>query len=723
MFTLDMRTAVFSFILISIISTFVIILLLRQYQNRYKGVQYILYCFALQTSALILIVLRNNIPAWISFDLANAMSVAGIILFYMGIESYMGKKSSRFPNLVILIIFTAIHTWFTFGRPNLGARYLNLSIVSLIVFIQCLWLLFRRAPKSKSRFTYPVSLVFIAFSIVCIVRIIKYFITGYNYEDYFEADVLDTMTMLVYQMLLILLTYSISHMFGRQLLHDIKSEEEKFSKAFHTSPYAIILSRLSDGHVLEINKGFIDKTGYSYEDAFGKTTMDLHFWLKKEDRDSIVEELHDSGKVYQRELQFRKKYGELITALFSAEIITINNEECIFSSVDDITERKKYEEKLVRSKEQAEESDRLKTSFIHNISHEIRTPLNAIVGFSSIIGDPDLNKNTKNSYIEIINKSSDHLLSIVNDIIEISNIEAGILKLKKDETDLSSIMNNLFMQFSAETVGKDIELRTETCLSDDRSYILTDKTKLSKILSSLLHNAIKFTDKGRVEFGYKLKNNFLEFYVSDTGIGIPGELHERIFDRFYQVDPSGTRLYDGTGLGLSISKAYITLLGGKIWVESEFGKGSKFFFTLPFNKIETTVPISLPVGFDSSFIRKVSVLIAEDDDNNFNLVAEYITDPNITLIRAKNGIEAVRYCESGQAVDLVLMDLKMPEMDGYEATTRVKKLLPNLPVIAQSAFVNDNEKAYKSGCIDIITKPFRKKELLGIIEKYLNNQK
>jgi hypothetical protein len=363
---------------------------------------------------------------------------------------------------------------------------------------------------------------------------------------------------------------------------DIKSEEEKFSKAFNTSPYGIIINRFHGGQIIDINKGFQNITGYSREEIFDKTILEVGFWLTEKDRNTFFDELIKSGKIYGREFQFRKKSGDLITCLISSEVVSLDNEQCILSSVDDISIQKKYELELIKSKEKAEESDRLKTAFMHNISHEIRTPLNAIVGFSTLLGEPDMDTESKRSYIDLIKRGSDHLISIVSDIMEISNIEAGILKFNETETDLNVLLNDLYRQFHIKAVEKGIDLILTTDLSDSDSNINTDRTKLVQVLSNLLWNALKFTDKGQIEFGYILSNTFLEFYVADTGIGIHEEMHDKIFERFYQVDYSGTRKYDGTGLGLSISKAYIELSGGKIWLDSKPGQGATFYFTIPY---------------------------------------------------------------------------------------------------------------------------------------------
>ena len=718
-----MRTAILSYVLITIISTFVFTLLLKQYWRRYNGVLYMLLCFALQTLALILILLRGLIPAWISFDLSNTISVAGIILFYIGLEAYIGKKSSHIPNIILLILFALVHTWFTFGKPDLAARHLNIAVVWLIIFLECTWLLLFRVPRSKIRLTMPVSFVCFAFCLICIVRIIKFFIVGHNSQDYFNSDMFDTVIILISQVLLILLIYSLEHMFGSRLLQDIKSEEEKFSKAFNTSPYGIIITSLPNGEIIEVNKGLQNITGYSSQDLSGKTTNDVHFWLTEDDRNILIEELQKNGMVHGKELEFRKKSGELITCLLSSVVITINNENCILSSVEDISARKKYEVELIASREKAVESDKLKTAFMSNISHEIRTPLNAIVGFSTLLGEPDIDSQKKESYIDLITKSSDHLLTIVSDIMEISNIEAGIIKLKKTEININTFLNDLYKQYKLKALEKGIEFRITTGLPDNSSYFQVDNTKLVQVLSNLLNNAFKFTDAGQIEFGYELRNDFLKFYVKDTGIGIPVDMHDKIFDRFYQVIYSSSRPYEGIGLGLSICKAFIELSGGRIWLESNPDRGSTFYFTLPYiqaGQIHTIEQNNISPEYNNTNVNR-TLLIAEDDESNYFLLTEYLSSKSVNIIRAKNGKEAIEICKSGEKIDLVLMDIKMPVMNGLEATGVLTALLPDLPVIAQTAYSGEMDKKnlLSNGFIDYISKPYRKTDLIELVNKYL----
>ena len=249
--------------------------------------------------------------------------------------------------------------------------------------------------------------------------------------------------------------------------------------------------------------------------------------------------------------------------------------------VEDITSRKKAETELILAKEKAEESDRLKTAFLHNVSHEIRTPMNAIIGFSSLINEPDLTEAERTHYGDIIFQSSNQLLSVINDIVDIANIESGQIKLNLREMNLNSSLMSLNEQFMLKGIEQKVPLYLKTGLKDEDSDIKTDVTKLIQVLSNLLNNAFKFTRKGKIEFSYILKNGFIEFSVSDTGIGISPEHIEKIFNRFYQVDAAGSRRFGGTGLGLSICKAYVEYMGGIISVESEPGKGTNFTFTIP----------------------------------------------------------------------------------------------------------------------------------------------
>ncbi|MCX6329138.1 MAG: PAS domain S-box protein [Bacteroidia bacterium] len=255
-------------------------------------------------------------------------------------------------------------------------------------------------------------------------------------------------------------------------------------------------------------------------------------------------------------------------------------------SFRDITERKKAEAELIAAKEKAEESDKLKTAFLHNVSHEIRTPMNAILGFSTLLTEPDLTESDRHQFIDVILQSGNHLLSIINDIVDLASVESGQAKINMKEINLNSTLRKLSEQFSYKEKPQKIILSLKTPLLHKEAEIVTDSTKLVQVLSNLINNAFKFTKKGRINFGYDLKGDFLEFFVKDTGIGIPLEFQTKIFDRFFQIDSTLLRQYTGAGLGLSLCKAYVDLLGGKIWLNSKPDEGSTFYFTIPYTRKE-----------------------------------------------------------------------------------------------------------------------------------------
>jgi PAS domain S-box-containing protein len=473
------------------------------------------------------------------------------------------------------------------------------------------------------------------------------------------------------------------------------------------------------------NKADVENIGKTKEsEVLGKTDIELFPGLIGERGYADDNKIIRTGKpIFDLEEEFINAEG-IKRWLLTTKIPLRDKDGNITGLVGighDITERKEIVEELIRAKEKAEESDKLKTAFLHNISHEIRTPMNAIVGFSALLGEPEVDEKTRKSYIEVIMQSSNHLLSIITDIVDISNIEANLIKTYKNEVPINTTIKSLFNQFIPKAAEKKIDMIWEPGLSDYDALILTDKSKLSQIISNLISNAIKFTDKGTIKIGYKLVENFLEFCVSDTGIGISPEHHARIFDRFYQVSNAMERLYEGTGLGLAISKAYIEHLGGKIWLSSEQGKGTSFFFTIPYEKqVATTLPVT-EKGVPDSYVFPVKkvILVAEDIESNFKLIRYFLSGSNVEVLHAYNGKEAVERCLSTGKIDLILMDIKMPVMDGYTAVKLIREKNTTVPIIAQTAYIDDKEKAIECGCSGFISKPFDKKSLFKVLRDFI----
>ena len=375
--------------------------------------------------------------------------------------------------------------------------------------------------------------------------------------------------------------------------------------------------------------------------------------------------------------------------------------------------------KLRNAEQKAINSDRLKTAFLQNISHEIRTPMNSIVGFSELLKDKNTTESEKTQYLAMIGKSSDQLLSIVNAVLDISLIETGNISIIKNRVTLNNLMDELYLSYKP-LIRNNIYFSVFKGLEDHLSLVLTDIIKVRQILNNLLSNAFKFTDKGYIRFGYSVVNDVLEFFVEDTGIGIEPDFHQKVFERFLKVGPENIKLYEGVGLGLSICKGNIDLLKVKIWLESEAGKGSKFFFTLPYEPVNEEETVMIKKTENIKNFDKLTILVAEDDEINFMYIKEIFRGTGAELLHAVNGKEAVEICQNNPKINIVLIDIKMPVMNGYEAIKKIREFRPILPIIAQTAFALSNEmlKAFNAGSNDYISKPFKRDQLLALVSKY-----
>jgi signal transduction histidine kinase len=391
-------------------------------------------------------------------------------------------------------------------------------------------------------------------------------------------------------------------------------------------------------------------------------------------------------------------------------------------------ERDIAEKKLLKSKERAEESDHLKSAFLANMSHEIRTPMNAILGFTELLTMPDseVTPGEKENFVKLINNSGNNLLHLIDDIIDISKIEANQLKIIQRDCNLKDTLNEILQSFSEIKKQKEkekVDIRLNDNTLDEDITIKTDSLRLNQVLTNLIGNALKFTEDGFIEFGYEIKNsNELLFYVKDTGLGMDQNKKDLVFDRFTKIEDDSSRLYRGAGLGLAISKSLVELLGGKIWVESSPSIGSTFYFTIPFNKVKSVTNSShLPISNDKYDWKDKTILVAEDEPANYIYIEEVLKITRAKILKAVNGLEAVRIVQENNKIDVIIMDIKMPEMDGYEATRRIKFINKDIPVISQSAYAmpSDIDKGFESGMDDYLIKPVKPKVLLSIINKQL----
>ncbi len=483
------------------------------------------------------------------------------------------------------------------------------------------------------------------------------------------------------------------------------------------------------GEFIYVNNSAITMLGYSKEELLRMTVFDIvpefsgDVWIE------YWEQLKKKGS-YVIQLYYKTRMGNEIPVEVAFNFREFEGEEFNFVFSRNITERKISDEKLKNAKEKAERSDKLKSAFLANMSHEIRTPMNAIIGFINLLGDQDITQEQKEEIIELAQSSSSDLLNILNDIIDISKIEADELAVSKSLNYVNSLLSEIF-RFYLKNIDfnskEDLKLSVDLESNSERVAIFTDKARFRQIMNNFINNAIKFTNSGEIVIGYNQITSggrkLLRFFVKDTGDGIPEDKMDYIFDRFNRIDDSRQKPLKGTGLGLSISKKLVDLLGGTIGVESKQGVGSEFYFTLPYQLLDKP----FETGKDVKSVKKTinwgdkNILIVEDTPSNYYLIENYLKSTHINLVWAKTGRDALDFFKGENNFDLVLMDIQLPGINGYEATKLIKAHNTSIPVIAQTAYALSGEREYSisEGCDDYISKPIKKEALIEILNKYL----
>ncbi|MEI7499697.1 MAG: PAS domain S-box protein [Bacteroidota bacterium] len=510
-----------------------------------------------------------------------------------------------------------------------------------------------------------------------------------------------------------------------------QNEKAYLDQLYEGSPEAIVMIG-NEGKVIKVNSEFTHLFGFTQVEILNKNIDDLISDPANKDESIKITEDVIQGIVTENETKRKHKDGHLIDVSILVTPININGNICgAYGIYRDITDRKRIEKNLIIAKEKAEESDKLKSAFLSNMSHEIRTPMNAILGFSTLLSDTGVSDEERAEFIRIIKERGTDLMRIIDDIIDVAKIESGQIKVEIKDCQINVLLANLSVtlnEVKRKTNKTNVVLNCLPGNMDKEFSILTDGNRLRQIMTNLIENALKFTDEGFVEFGYSLKNvgsdSFIEFFVRDTGIGIPEEMHDIIFERFRQVDDTNTRKYGGTGLGLTISKNLIRLLGGEIRLSSERGKGTTFYVLFPLqmtpSKLSESAKSMSSSPSGQTWSEKI-ILVVEDEDSNFFLLDRILKRTGAKLIWAKNGMDAIEHCNS-RHFDLVLMDIRMPGMDGYEATQIIKKDHKSLPIIAQTAYAlkGERENSLAAGCDNYISKPIDSRELMAVLGKYLN---
>jgi len=485
-------------------------------------------------------------------------------------------------------------------------------------------------------------------------------------------------------------------------LNALKKSEERFHKIINKNPDAIMI---------------VEPSG---QIKFANPAAEKLFELSV---DALMQHLFGYPLVVgeNAEINILRKNKESVVGEMRTIDIEWEGMDTFLTTIRNITDKKKLWEALMQAKEKAEESEKLKTAFLANMSHEIRTPMNGILGFTNLLKDNKFSEADNARYIEIIEKSGERLLNIINDLISISKVEAGQMEVFVSKTNLKEVLDYILTFFKPETDRKGLYLKQNLQVSPDEFEIHTDREKLYAILTNLVKNAIKYTDNGGIEIGVSKKNRQVDFYIKDTGIGIPDDRHTAIFDRFVQADIADVRALQGAGLGLAITKAYVEMLGGKIWLESSIGQGSTFYFNL-LEKASADFEIKKekPKTDSTKKIKKMNMLIAEDDETSEMILSIFIKRYCNKLYRAHNGLEAVKLCKENPDIDMIFMDMKMPVMNGYEATREIRTFNQKVIIIAQTAYglSGDAEKAMEAGCNHYLSKPIIRENLYQLLRQY-----
>ncbi len=519
-------------------------------------------------------------------------------------------------------------------------------------------------------------------------------------------------------------------------------ENEAQKKAILNNLPHLAWMKNCDGVYLSVNEAFAAQCGRAVEEIIGRTDYDIYDEeTAKAYRDSDKHVLLSKEQLFIEENDEESSWEILKAPIFNAkgEIIGLTgialnvtehkrkeDEIKTFSETLAIQNMKlkHINDELQQAKDRAEIADQLKTAFLANMSHEIRTPMNAILGFSTLLRDRKLTEEKQKEFINLINTNSRQLLKIISDIIDISKIESDQITVFNKNFNINKVLNVLKLNFENTICAedKDIHLNLAVSLPDEKAQIFTDKVRLEQILTNLLSNAVKFTEKGKIEIGYTINHVQKEiiFFVTDTGIGMSKDESNIIFDRFRQVSNSYSKLYGGTGLGLSISKGLAKRLGGNISVESEEGKGSTFYLSLPYRAGEPIKPKKIEYTSEYIWTGK-TILIAEDEVANYTLLQSIISPTKAKVIWVKNGQEAIDEVLTNPDIDLVIMDIKMPVLNGLEATLEIRKRKIDIPIIAQTAFAmqQDEVNCLNAGCNDYLAKPLQVVAILNKINKYL----
>jgi PAS domain S-box-containing protein len=606
---LDIRTIIF---ILGFTHLIQVLVFFHQYKiNRaYDGVGWWLAWSAVEAIGFGFMFLRNVAGLQHTFIfLQNMLTVAGTVFLYVGVRKFFHRGINVKILAPVLIIFLIAFSYFLFIREDLRLRSTMLNATLCAISLVTAHSLYVYKIRSIIATAHFLTVIFLVHGGIFLYRAVMIF-GGQPIDNFFSPDLFNLIAFFDALIISLLWSFGFIIMLNQRLHSELAEESEKMQMVFNTSPDAAVISRMEDGGIVDVNDGYCQLSGYNREELTGKSSLELHIWKDYSDRSRAVDQLRQQGSVSNLQAVFIANDGREITGLLSARTMNIKGVPHILSITRDISDRIRAEqllneknaeiaaqnEKLMEAneflrlaKEKAEESDRLKSAFLANMSHEIRTPMNGILGFTELLKEPNLSGADQKKYIEIIERGGIRLLNIINDIISISKIEAGLMEVTLTETSINEQLEYVHAFFKPEAESKGLKLIMETGLPNATALIKTDKEKIYAILTNLVKNAIKFTREGTIEFGYHFlpagsfqTDDRLEFYIKDSGAGIPVESQDAIFRRFIRAGTADKQSMQGAGLGLAISKAYVEMLGGSIRLNSEIGKGSEFLFTIPY---------------------------------------------------------------------------------------------------------------------------------------------
>lgn len=508
----------------------------------------------------------------------------------------------------------------------------------------------------------------------------------------------------------------------KEIEHALRDSENMYRKLIQSADDRIGLFD-TQGNVVIINSAYSRALGFTHDEFIALNDKQR---FHPDDNERMQESMGDFFNTGFKAVEYRIQHKDGHYLDMSAKIMLLKGEEVgrdyILNIIRDITPEKVFQKELMEAKEQAEESDHLKSAFLANMSHEIRTPMNSIVGFSNLLTDPDLDQESREEYVRRINKNSDQLLALISDIVDLSKIESNQLTISFSSIRLSNLFSDLinYGQYQLSIRSKEgLELEYDPDPDHPELDIESDLVRLTQVLHNLLNNAIKFTRDGKVIAGYRLlPDDIVQFHVKDTGIGIEPQNFDIIFDQFRQIDGTHTRKFGGTGLGLAICKNLTQMLGGKIWVESEKGMGANFYMELPLKGEYELIKITKRESpGEGRTVGSQTIMIVDDDDDSLKLLATVLRTEGLQVIPAESGYKALRILESENLPDMVFLDLQMPVLNGKHTMKIIKEEYPQLKVIAQSAHAIDGDKVkfIEMGFDDYFAKPYRKEEIMEVI--------